>query len=111
MEWLEVRIVVQNVCFSIKSRIEALDGDRQPLVNERCFAAVTGDVADSSAEVTKKLVCGLIHRAKRLHGNYYYYFLFFGPRYSIPKKEKLCYAITKYENKLEWSLLLLLIIM
>ena len=57
MEWLEVRIVVQNECLSIKSRIEALDGDRQPLVNERCFAAVTGDVADSSAEVIKKLVC------------------------------------------------------
>ena len=40
MEWREVRIVVQNECLSIKSRIEALDGDRQPLVNERCFAAV-----------------------------------------------------------------------
>jgi len=43
MEWLEVRIVVQNQWLSIKSRIEELDGDRQPLVNERCFAAVTGD--------------------------------------------------------------------
>ena len=53
MEWLEVGIVVQNECLSIKSRIEALDGDRQSLVNERCFAAVTGDVADSSAEVIK----------------------------------------------------------
>jgi len=31
---------------SIKSRIEALDGNRKPLVNDRCFAAVTGDVAD-----------------------------------------------------------------
>jgi len=41
MEWLEVQIVVQNECFWIKSRIEALDGDRQSLVNERCFAAVT----------------------------------------------------------------------
>ena len=69
MEWLEVRIVMQNECLLIKSRIEALDGDRQPLVNERCFAAVTGDVADSSAEVIKKLVCRLIHRAKRLHGD------------------------------------------
>jgi len=51
---------VQNKCLSIKSRIEPLDGDRQPLVNERCFAAVTGDVADSSADVIKKLVCRLI---------------------------------------------------
>jgi len=42
VELLEVRIVVQNECLSIKSRIEALYGDRQPLVNERCFAAVTG---------------------------------------------------------------------
>jgi len=47
VEWLEVRSVVQNECLSIKSRIEALDGDRQPLVNERCFAAVIGDIADS----------------------------------------------------------------
>ena len=70
MKWLEVRIVVQNKCLSIKSRIEALDGDRQPVVNERCFAAATGDVADSSAEVIKKLVCRLIHRAKRLHGDW-----------------------------------------
>ena len=70
MEWLEVRIVVQNECLSIKSRIKALDGDRQPLVNERCSAAVTGDVADSFAEVIKKLVCRLIHRAKRLHGDW-----------------------------------------
>jgi len=69
MEWLEVRIVMQNECLSIKSRIEALDGDRQPLVNERCFAALTGDFADSSAEVIKKLVCRLIHRAKRLHSD------------------------------------------
>jgi len=71
VEWLEVRIIVQNECLSIKSRIEALDGDWQPLVNERCFAAVTGDVADSSAEVFEKLVCRLIYRAKRLHGSYY----------------------------------------
>jgi len=70
MEWLEVRIVVQNECLSIKSRIEALDGDRQPLVNERCFAAVSGDVVDSSTEVIKKLVCRLIHRAKRLQGDW-----------------------------------------
>jgi len=69
LEWLEVRIVVQNECLSIKSRIEALDGDRQPLVNEKCFAAVTGDVADSSAEIIK-MVCRLIHRAKRLHGDW-----------------------------------------
>jgi len=47
-----------------------LDGDRQPLMNEKCFAAVTGDVADSSAEVIKKLVCRLIHRAKCLHGDW-----------------------------------------
>jgi len=39
VEWLEVRIVVQNECLLIKSCIEALDGDWQPLVNERCFAA------------------------------------------------------------------------
>jgi len=31
---------VQNECLSIKSRIEALDGDRQPLVNERRFAGI-----------------------------------------------------------------------
>jgi len=67
---------VQNECLSIKSRIEALDGDRQPLVNERCFAAVTRDVADSSAEVIKKLVCRLIHWTKRLHGDYYYYYYY-----------------------------------
>jgi len=30
-------------------------------------------------------------------------------RYSIPREEKLCYAKTKYENKLEWSFLLLLL--
>jgi len=47
---------VQNECLSIKSRIEGLDGDRQPLVNERCFAAVTRDVTDSSAEVIKKVI-------------------------------------------------------
>jgi len=35
--------------------------------------------------------------------------LFFRPRYSIPKEEKLCYAKTKYKNKLEWSLHLLLL--
>jgi len=34
VEWLEVRIVVQNECLSIKSLIEALHGDRQPLENE-----------------------------------------------------------------------------
>ena len=28
MEWLEVRIVEQNECLSIKSRTEALDGDQ-----------------------------------------------------------------------------------
>jgi len=33
----------------------------------------------------------------------------FWPQYSIPREEKLCYAKTKYENKLEWSLLLLLL--
>jgi len=44
VEWLEVWIVVQNEYLSIKSPIEALDGDRQPLVNERCFAAVTRDI-------------------------------------------------------------------
>ena len=39
-------------------------------------------------------------------GNYYF---FFWPRYSILREEKLCYAKTRYENKLEWSLLLLLL--
>ena len=34
--------------------------------------------------------------------------IIFWPRYSIPREEKLCYAKTKYENKLEWSLFLLL---
>ena len=33
--------------------------------------------------------------------------IIFWPQYSIPREEKLCYAKTKYENKLEWSLLLL----
>jgi len=28
VEWLEVRIVEQNECLSIKSRTEALDGDQ-----------------------------------------------------------------------------------
>ena len=35
--------------------------------------------------------------------------IIFWPQYSIPREEKRCYAKTKYENKLEWSLLLLLL--
>jgi len=35
--------------------------------------------------------------------------IIFRPWYSIPREKKLCYAKTKYENKLEWSLLFLLL--
>ena len=38
MEWLEVRIVMQNEYLPIQSRIEALDGYWEPLENERYFA-------------------------------------------------------------------------
>ena len=34
MEWLEVRIVVQNKCLTIESCIETLNGDWEPLVND-----------------------------------------------------------------------------
>ena len=51
MEWLEVRIVVQNECLTIESCIEALNGDWEPLENERYFASVNSDVANSSAKV------------------------------------------------------------
>ena len=53
---------------------------RAVLSNERCFEAVTGDVADSYAEVIKKLVCRLIHRAKRLHGDWKKCVLFTAPK-------------------------------
>ena len=41
VEWLEVRIVVQNECLAIESCTEALNGDWEPLENERYFASVT----------------------------------------------------------------------
>ena len=65
MEWLEVRIVVQNECLSIESRIEALDGDWQPLVNERCFAAVTGDVADSIIIIIIIIIIIKLHKVPK----------------------------------------------
>ena len=72
MEWLEVRIVVQNECVTvtIESRIEALNGDWEPLENERYFASVTSDVTNSSTEVFKEKVRILIHRAQGLHGDW-----------------------------------------
>ena len=70
VEWLEVRIVVQNECLTIESYIEALNGDREPLENERYFSSVTNDVTNSSAMVFKEKIRRLIRRTQGLHGDW-----------------------------------------
>ena len=35
MEWLEVRIVVQNECLTMESRIKVLNGDWEPIDNKK----------------------------------------------------------------------------
>ena len=41
----------------------------------------------------------------------YFIIIIFWPRNSIPREEKLCYAKQKYENKLEWSLFIYLLLL
>ena len=70
MKWLEVRIVMPSEWLVEQRRIRTLDCDRQPLVNERPFSAVTRHFTDLAAKVFEEIVCRVVRWAQDLHGDW-----------------------------------------